>query len=107
MEIVIANLVQSAKLALRIVTNAFDQEITDLVRAGIQVLETRGVKVTRINAYSGEPQMDPIVQRCLLTYVRINFGDPADYERLKASFDEQLGQLMTTTGYTRWSNESE
>ena len=51
--------------------------------------------------------MDPLVQRALLTYVRINFGDPADYERLKASYDEQLGQLMTTTGFTRWTNEQE
>lgn len=96
-ELTLNNLLQKAKLALRVVTSAFDEEILDLLRAGVKDLETRGVTVA-------DP-VDPLVQRALLTYVRINFGDPADYERLKESFDEQLGQLMTTTGYTRWGNE--
>lgn len=105
MNLLRANLLQKAKLALRVVTNAFDAEILDLIDAGIRNLETRGVQA--VTVVEGVAQMDPLVQRALLTYVRINFGDPADYERLKASYDEQLGQLMTTTGFTRWTDEQE
>lgn len=93
----LSNLLQKAKVTLRVVTSAFDDEIIDLLKAGAQDLETRGVTITETNSMP-----EPLVQRCLLTYVRMNFGQPADYERLKASFDEQLGQLMTTTGYTTW-----
>ena len=93
-----AILLQKAKTALRVVTRAFDEEISDLIDAGIQDLHTRGVIFE---------EMDPLVLRCVLTYVRLHFGQPDDYDRLKASFDEQLGQLMTTTGYTRWGDGSE
>lgn len=92
----LSNLLQKAKTNLRVVTSAFDEEILDLLRAGERDLVTRGVTV------DDEGGLDPLVQRCLLTYVRANFGEPSDYDRLKASFDEQLGQLMTTTGFTTW-----
>ena len=69
----------------------------DLINAGETDLATRGVTITETDG-----SLDPLVQRCLLTYVRLNFGEPSDYDRLKASFDEQLGQLMTTTNYTTW-----
>jgi hypothetical protein len=32
----------------------------------------------------------------------MNFGEPEDYDRLKASYDEQKAQLSTATGYTHW-----
>ena len=96
-ELTVQNLLPKAKQALRVVTGAFDPEILDLIRAGAQNLETRGVTITETSG-----SVEPIVQRAILTYVRMNFGDPADYDRLKASFDEQLGQLMTTTYFTAW-----
>ena len=96
-ELTVQNLLPKAKQALRVVTSAFDPEILDLIRAGAQNLETRGVTITETSG-----AVEPLVQRCILTYVRMNFGDPADYERLKESYDEQLGQLMTTTNFTIW-----
>lgn len=104
-DLTLNNLLAKAKVSLRVVTNAFNDEILDLLKSGVRDLETRGVTVSKV--VEDAEIVDPLVQRCLLTYVRINFGDPADYERLKASFDEQLGQLMTTTGFTRWGNEQE
>jgi len=95
-----AKLLKKAKVALRVVTSAFDNEILDLLDAGTRNLETRGVTVTQ--TVDNTELVDPLVQRCLITYVRLNFGEPSDYDRLKASFDEQLGQLMTTTGFTNW-----
>jgi len=40
-----------------------------------------------------------------MTYVRLQFGTPENPERLKESYSEQRGQLMTTTGYTNWGDD--
>lgn len=86
-------MLQKAKLALRIRTDAFDSEIQGLIDAALSVLETRGVRVDPI---------EPMTQQAVLTYVRMHFGQPDDYDRLEKAWETQLGQLMTTTGYTTW-----
>lgn len=91
----LASLLTKAKLTLRITTTAFDDEIEDIIQAGYQDLETRGVLV--------EENIDsPLVIRALMTYVRAMFGEPENPERLKASYDEQKAQLMTTSEFTDW-----
>ena len=42
---------------------------------------------------------DALLTRAIITYVRLRFGSPDDYDRLKASYDEQKAQLITATGY--------
>lgn len=84
----------AAKMALRITTTAFDSEITSLLNAALLDLGVAGVVVpAEINA---------LVQQACITYVRVNFGQPDDYDRLKRSYDEQKAQLSTCTGYTNW-----
>lgn len=97
----LAILMAKAKLTLRITTNVFDSEIEDILRAGYLDLTTRGVIITQ-NDTTGE--ISPMVVRALMTYVRYHFGEPENPEKLKASYDEQKGQLMTTTGYTNWGD---
>lgn len=99
-ENLLTSLLAKAKITLRITTEAFDSEIQDIIEAGIANLTTRGVTVTET-----EGALDPLILRALMTYVRLHFGDPQYPERLRASYDEQLGQLMTTTGYTNWGDE--
>lgn len=82
------------KMALRITTDALDDELTDLIEAAKQDLGLSGV------IFQDEP--DPIVRRAIITYCKCNFGIPDDYDRLKASYDEQKAQLMVATGYTNW-----
>lgn len=89
-------MLEKAKLALRITTNAFDSEISDLIEAGVKDLGIAGVTEV-VDAAS-----DPLVTRAVITYVRLHFGAPDDYDRLKASYDEQKAQLSMATGYTRW-----
>lgn len=84
-----------AKLALRITTAAFDEEIGDLIDAAFDTLKTRGVLIDRNS-------VRPMELRAILTYVKLNFGEPEHASRLKASWEEQMAQLMTTTGYTDW-----
>lgn len=85
----------AVKIALRIATDAFDAELTELIEAGQADLRLAGI----INLDTG----DPLVRRAVITYCRLNFGQPDDYDRLKASYDEQKRQMGMATGYTRWT----
>lgn len=82
------------KLALRIQTNAFDMELLDLIEAAKVDLGIAGVVVP--------DQLDAIVRTAIITYVKLHFGEPDEYDRLKRSYDEQKAQLVTATGYTAW-----
>ena len=82
------------KLALRITTTAFDSELNDLIAAALADLGLAGVTTLT--------ETDPLIIRAVTTYCRVNFGQPDDYDRLKASYDEQKAQLQTATGYTEW-----
>ena len=48
-------------------------------------------------------EIDAIVSRAITTYCKIHFGEPDEYDRLKASYDEQKAQLSMATGYTAWT----
>jgi hypothetical protein len=50
------------------------------------------------DVYNIDPA-DPLVFRAVATYCRLHFGSPEDYDRLKSSYDEQKGQLITASGY--------
>lgn len=79
------------KLSLRIVNDAFDSEITDLIEAAIVDLGIAGVKNTDLSK--------PIILQAVTTYVKLNFGSPEEYDRLKKSYDEQKAQLGMNTEY--------
>lgn len=85
------------KMALRITTEAFDDELGLLIMAGAKDLGIAGVDLESL------PDEDPLVCRAIITYCKMNFGLPDDYDRLKASYDEQKAQLSNATGYTDWS----
>lgn len=87
-------MLEAAKTALRITVTDFDSEIQALIEAAKQDLGIAGVLM-----YG---DMDALVRRAVITYVRCHFGSPDDYDRLKASYDEQKAQLQTATGYTDW-----
>lgn len=82
------------KLALRITTNAFDSELNDLIAAAQLDLGVAGVVLPA--------ELDVLVGQAIITYVKMHFGQPDEYDRLKASYDEQKAQLATCTGYTDW-----
>lgn len=84
----------AAKLALRITTDDFDSEINRLLDAAMLDMGIAGVEVPGT--------LDAIVTTAALTYVKLHFGQPDDFDRLKASYDEQKAQLVTATGYTDW-----
>ena len=82
------------KMGLRIKTTAYDEELADLITAAQLDLGIAGVVVPS--------SLDEIVTRAIITYCKMSFGLPEDYDRLKKSYDEQKAQLVTATGYTDW-----
>ena len=82
------------KMGLRIKTSAYDEELADLITAAQQDLGIAGVVIPST--------LDEIVTRAIITYCKMSFGLPEDYDRLKKSYDEQKAQLGTATGYTDW-----
>lgn len=90
-------MLEKVKLALRLTTDAFDDELNELIEAAKLDLGIAGVDVPS--------EIDAIVSRAIVTYCKVNFGEPDEYERLKASYDEQKAQLSMTTGYTTWTDQ--
>lgn len=93
-------MLEKVKLALRIKSQAFDSEIEDLIAAALADLGLAGVTAAQ------ELEADPLITRAVVTYCRVNFGEPDDYERMKKSYDEQKAQLSMATGYTDWGEDN-
>lgn len=91
-------MLEKVKLALRITTDAFDSELLELIEAAKLDLGIAGVVVPT--------EIDAIVSRAITTYCKIHFGEPDEYDRLKASYDEQKAQLSMATGYTAWIDQT-
>ena len=91
-------MLKKVKLALRLTTKAYDSELKDLISAAKADLGLAGVIVSKT--------VDALVGRAVITYCRLHFIPPEgqEYDRLKASYDEQKAQLMTATGYTDWGD---
>lgn len=90
------HMLTACKLALGVTVSAYDDEITDLIDAALADLGIAGVDSTQ--------STDALIIQAVKTYVRAHFRSPADYERLKACYDEQKAQLMVATGYTDWGD---
>lgn len=89
------DLLETAKMANRMTTNAFDSEVIRILDAGLMDLGVAGVQIPE--------QYDALVTQAAITYFLMNFGQPDQYDRLKRSYDEQKAQLSTCTGYTTWT----
>ena len=90
-------MLEQVKLARRITTDAFDGEIIDLIEAALGDLQLAGV-----NAFLHRE--DALLRRAVTTYCKAHFGQPDNYARLKAAYDEQKAQLMVATDYTDWGD---
>lgn len=95
-------ILDDVKLALRLTTDAYDYELTDLVNAAQLDLGVAGVVIPETD--EGET-LEALVKRAVITYCKIHFGSPQDFDRLKKSYDEQKAQMATATGYTNWGDE--
>lgn len=94
-------MLEKVRLALRITTTAFDSELQDLIEAAQADLGLAGVSGGGLT-----PESDPLITRAVITFCKAHFGQPDDYDRLKAAYDEQKAQLQMATGYTNWGGDN-
>ncbi|MBQ6130579.1 DNA-packaging protein [Candidatus Saccharibacteria bacterium] len=87
-------MLEKVKTALRIKTDAYNDELTDLIEAAKLDLGVAGVEVPA--------ELDALLSKAVITYCKMSFGIPEDYDRLKRSYDEQKAQMSNATSYTDW-----
>ena len=110
-------MLNEAKMAMRIVSKAYDAEIASLILAGVKDLAVAGVTVDGVSftftattdgttVVDTSTLNDQLLIRALITYTRLHFGSPDDYDRLEKSYFEQKAQLQTASGYGGANAES-
>lgn len=87
-------MLDKVKLALRLTTDAYDEEIQQLIDAAVADLGIAGIGANFM-------RKDALIIRAVITYCRVHFGSPDDFERVKASYDEQKAQLQCASGYRK------
>ncbi len=110
-------MLKECKKALRITTDAYNGELCSLMMAAAKDLEIAGVIIPGTVSFSattttaGDDEYtdnssleDELVVRAILTYTRMHFGSPPDYERLKESYNAQKVQLMHASDYTDYES---
>lgn len=93
------DILRKVRLALRVTTTAFDEEIEDLIDAALLDLQIAGIEGENVLS------VDKLTLRAVITYCRMHFGAPDEYDRLAESYATQKGQLWAATGYTVWPDE--
>lgn len=97
-------MLEKVRLALRLQTVVFDAELLGLIAAAIRDIKHAGPEfpVTE-NKVDGTVVdyivTDELASMAIITYCRMHFGSPEDYDRLKASYDEQKGQMRESSAY--------
>ena len=112
-------MLNECRKALRITTEAYDGELCSLMEAGAADLRIAGVRIPGSVAFSETVTSagsswndlssleDRIVQRAIFTYVRMNFGSPDDYDRVRDSYEAQKGTLMHASDYTGYDESGD
>ena len=86
------------KAVLRIAVNDYDAEINRLMQAAFADL---GIVNIKPELLTGE-DVEPLIERAVMTYCKMNFGylSSDQYQKFKASYDEQKAQLLMSSAYT-------
>ena len=119
-------MLKEAMLALRVTDMEYAPEIcgylksaeTDLKMAGVTIEGTCAFDITEaqdpldpeavtITVDDNSTIEDEAVKTAMITYCRVHFGSPADFDRLAASYDLQRRQLANATGYTDFGEAAE
>lgn len=89
-------MLEAVKLAMAITTDAYDAEIQSLIDAALIDLNIAGVDSTLTG--------DPMILRAVITYCRMMFHSPADFDNLRWAYEALKGQMQIATGYTNWGD---
>lgn len=84
-------MLELVKIAMRLTTDAYDDELNNLINAALKDLGVAGV----INL----EETDALIIEAVTTYCKLNFGNPSNYDKLERSYREQKAQLSTSDLY--------
>jgi hypothetical protein len=85
-------MLEAVKLALRIKSNAYDQEITDLIGAAKRDMLIRGVEVI--------DESDDLIGEAIKMYSKANFGNDNPYaEKWKKAYEDLRDSLALSGHY--------
>lgn len=101
-------MLNEVKQAMRIKTSAYDGELASLIDAAARDLKAAGVVIrgsiafeaTQAGIVDNSTLKDNLIIRAIITYVRMYFGSPDDFDRLRAAYHEQKAMLMHASDYT-------
>ncbi len=87
--------VATIRQRLRLSSDSFDSEITDLINAARADLALGGVLEAKT-----QDETDPLILRAVETYVKAEFGlDNDDADKYRASYKEQRNGLTLSDSY--------
>ena len=94
-------LLDDVKVACRVTSPAFDNELFDLISSGLNDLGITDIKPELL-----ADNINPLIKQAVITYCKMNFGFQSDqyYSRLKRAYDEQKAQLLMSSDYTNWGD---
>ena len=100
-------MLKEVKLALGKIKNDYDAELAGLILAAVGDLGIVDVKASGVSLVINQDGTvtdsstitDQLLIRAIITYVRMHFKSPEDYDKLERSYNEQKAQLITATGY--------
>ena len=109
------DVLKKTKDAMRIKTTAYDGELVglidagahDLIMAGVRFNGTVSFEATQSGITDNSTLTDNLVIRAIITYVRLNFGSPDDFERLRAAYRDQKAMLMNCSTYTDFGGDGD
>ena len=85
-------ILEDVKKALRITNNAFDDEVTDLIKAGESDLRLAGIF---FEDETPEEEYHPLIKRAILIYAKAHFGyENTEAERFEESYIMLKKQLI-------------
>ena len=92
-----ATLLESVKIACRVASDIYDDELSNLISAGFADLGITDINPALLTA----TDTLPLVKQAVITYCKMNFGKLEDsvYDRFKRSYDEQKSQLLMSSEY--------
>jgi hypothetical protein len=93
-------LIADVKTRLRLINDAFDQEVTDLIEDAKADLVAAGMKASIITDFEADPDTDPLIKNAIAFYVKAHFGyNNDDREGLIESYEMRKQKLLLDEDY--------
>ena len=116
-------MLKETMLAMRVTDEEYALDLCRLLKAAETDLKMAGVTIEGECSFEIEEKTDAIteetkvivtdnstieddnVKTAMITYCRMHFGSPPDYDKLAGSYDLQRRQLANATGYTNFGED--